>query len=217
MAFLFDMDGTIVDNMSFHVQAWREFFAGKGVDLDDDELWDLVDGKASPEIIRSVLGDQLPDEHVKDDAEQKDRIYRDLYRSHLQPIAGLERFLKEARRRGVSVALATSAGQENIKLVVDGLEIRSLFSTITGFDEVQRSKPSPDLFLTAARKLGVDPETCLVFEDALAGVEAAGRARMHAVAITTSHAASEFTHPSVVRIVSDYTSLDVASLQEWAV
>jgi HAD superfamily hydrolase (TIGR01509 family) len=131
-------------------------------------------------------------------------------------IAGLERFLNEARQLGVPMALATSAGRENIEFVMGGLGIGSFFSAIVAADDVQRGKPHPDLFLAAAQRLAVPPGDCLVFEDSLADIEAARRAEMRTVAITTAHAASELSYPSVVRIIQDYTSLELASLREWA-
>jgi len=215
-AFIFDMDGTIVDNMSFHLEAWRAFFAERGINFGGDGLWAHITGRSSPETLRAVLGEHLSDELVASYSDDKERIYRAIYRPHLRPIAGLERFLSEARQLGVSMALATSAGRVNIEFVVGGLGIGPFFSAIVGSDDVPRGKPHPDLFLTAAQRLAVRAGDCLVFEDSLSGIEAAGRAGMRAVAITTAHAASELSAPSVVRVIRDYTSLDPASLREWA-
>ena len=122
-------------------------------------------------------------------------------------------FLAESQRLGISMAVATAAGMANREFTLGGLGIVSYFSTVVGAEDVRHGKPHPEIFLKAADRLRVDPARCVVFEDAISGIEAAGRAGMKAVALATSLAAGEFQrHPAVTCIVRDYTSLQPRAL-----
>ncbi len=214
-AFIFDMDGTLVDNMAFHVQAWFMFFREQGVDITEDQVRAHVFGKTSEEILRAVLGDQLPPAQVNAYAERKEAIYRTLYLPQMKPLPGLVDFLREAHRLGIPMAVATSAGMENIRLVLEGLGIAPLFQVIVGADDVNKGKPDPEIYLTTARRLHIAPERCLVFEDSMLGLEAAYRAGMRAIAVATSHAPHELQAlPAVIQVIVDYRGLHPASILE---
>jgi beta-phosphoglucomutase len=145
--------------------------------------------------------------------ERKESLFRALCRTGVQPIAGLIPFLAESGRLGISMAVATAAGRVNREFVLNGLGIASHFTAVVGPEDVQCGKPHPEIFLKAAARLGVHPTRCLVFEDALSGIEAAGRAGMKTVALTTSFDAQEFQdHPAVIYIARDYTHLQPHTL-----
>jgi beta-phosphoglucomutase family hydrolase len=192
IAFIFDMDGTVVDNMPVHNQIWQEILAEEGVRIDKGEFNRQTTGKTTPEILRSVLGEKVDEAEIERIAKKKEAKYRKVYRPHLVPIDGLPDFLAESRSQQIPVALATSAGTINVEFVLSGVSLRPYFSVIVSGDEVTHGKPNPEIFLLAAQRLGIPPQRCLVFEDSLLGVEAACQAGMQAVAITTSIPCKEF-------------------------
>lgn len=207
-AFIFDMDGTIVDNMGYHNRAWQEFFAGHGMTMALDGIQRLTYGKNNREILRGIFGDHLTDDDVREQGERKETMYREIYKPLMKPVDGLMEFLDETKRLNIPIAVATAAGQPNIDFVMNNLNLDSYFDAIVSAENVKRGKPHPDLFLAAAQKLNVAPASCLVFEDALAGIEAAYRAEMKVIAITTTYAAHHFESlPAVKRVIEDFTEV----------
>jgi beta-phosphoglucomutase len=212
-AFIFDMDGTIVDNMGFHTDSWLEFFARRGKQYDPDAFFRETAGAQGREILRERLGPDIPDDEIAVLAQEKDALYREMYAPHREAIEGFEALVDRARARGVALAVATSAPPRNIVFTLDELDLRRHFDAVVGAADVKQGKPHPDVFLKAAEKLGVDPANCIVFEDAPMGVEAARRAGMRAVVITTTLPAEAFGEfDNVVKIVSDYAGLEVDDL-----
>ena len=213
VAFIFDMDGTLVDSMPYHVQAWMALLADRGVQTTPEAFLRQTGGKTNHQILREVFGDRLTGEEIARYARQKEALYRDLFRPHLEPIDGLIGFLNGAQHLHVPMAVATSAGKANRDFVLKGLGLEPYFTAVVGVEEIQEGKPHPEIFLRTAEKLGVAPAGCLVFEDALAGIEAADRAGMKAVALTTSVEGGEFRGlPAVIQVARDYTSLSPQAL-----
>jgi beta-phosphoglucomutase len=212
-AFIFDMDGTIVDNMGFHTDSWLEFFARRGKQYDADAFFRETAGAQGREILRERLGPDIPDDEIAVLAQEKDALYREMYAPHREAIAGFEELVDKARERGVALAVATSAPPPNIVFTLDELDLRRHFDAVVGAADVKQGKPHPDVFLKAAEKLGVNPEDCIVFEDAPMGVEAARRAGMRAVVITTTLPAEAFEEfDNVIAIIKDYTGVSVDDL-----
>jgi beta-phosphoglucomutase len=211
--FVFDMDGTLVDNAGVHSQIWLGLLAELGVHVSSEELRRRTSGKTNVQILREMLGTGVSDGVIHDLAERKETRYRAIYGPRLKPIKGLGCFLSEVRRLGLSMAVATAADRTNIGFVLSGLRIGAFFDVIVGSEDVTEGKPNPEAFLTAARRLGVAPTHCLVFEDSLAGLEAADRAGMRAVAVATTVDIRELQDlPAVVRVIEDYAALDPRSL-----
>ena len=213
MAFIFDMDGTIVDNMAFHTESWLAFFARRGKTFDPDAFFRETAGAQVREILRQRLDPDIPDDEIAVLAQEKEALYREMYGPHRSAIQGFEDFVTAARAQGVKLAVATSAPPANIVFTLDDLDLRRHFDAVVGAADVARGKPHPDVFLKAAEKLGVNPADCIVFEDAPMGVEAARRAGMKAVVIATTLPADAFREfDNVIRIVEHYEDLDAASL-----
>ncbi|MFG6095196.1 HAD family phosphatase [Leptothoe sp. ISB3NOV94-8A] len=212
MAFIFDMDGTLVDNMAFHMQAWQKFLSSLGVEMTEAEVQQQTHGTIE-QCIRRICGEELSDAAVTTLAHQKEALYRELYKPHLQPITGLREFLQIAQSLEITMALGTSAMKPNIDLVLDGLDIAAYFTICVGGDDVTLGKPHPETFLTIAQQLDIAPRYCVVFEDSVIGIEAAQNAGMRAVALTTSAPASAFTGQSTVEyIIQDYSALNPRQL-----
>ena len=212
-AFIFDMDGTIVDNMAFHTDSWLAFFERRGKTYEADAFFRETAGAQGREILRARLGPDVPDDEIAVLAQEKDALYREMYGPHRRAIEGFEHLVTDARAQGVKLAVATSAPPKNIVFTLDELDLRRHFDTVVGAADVKQGKPHPDVFLKAAEQLGVDPADCIVFEDAPMGVEAARRAGMRAVVITTTLPAEAFAEfDNVIRVVDDYADLDIGAL-----
>lgn len=207
-AFLFDLDGTLVDNMPFHKQSWIDIFQRHGRPLDPDEFLRATSGRHGGEIVRDYFGIEPDDPANRRLNEEKEERYRELYGPHRQMLSGLRELLDQADAAGVKMAVATSAPHDNVAFVLDHLGIRTRFAAVVGPEDVGRGKPDPAVFLAAAGRLCVEPRECLVFEDALLGVEAARRAGMFCVAITTSLPQQAFYDKSnVVAVASTFAAL----------
>jgi HAD superfamily hydrolase (TIGR01509 family) len=208
-ALLFDMNGVIVDDMAFHERAWLALAARHGRSLTPEEFRREMSGRRNLDNVRHVFGD-VPDAVVRAYQAEKEEAYREAFRPHLAPLPGLLALLAEARAAGLRVAVATSAPEKNISFVLDGLDLRGRFDAVVGEAEVKRAKPDPEIYLTAAARLGVEAEGCVVFEDSLLGIAAGQGAKMPVVGMTTTHTAEELRHCALV--VADFRSVTIAEL-----
>lgn len=207
-AFIFDMDGTLVDNMAFHNRVWIKLLTEKGAQVDPETFNDRTAGKTNPEIFHMFLGEAVPDALIPLYSQEKETRYRQVYRQHLKAVPGLIEFLSAAQAGGIRLGLATSAGPENIAFVLDSLGIRDQFQVIVNGNEVRRGKPDPEIFLETARRLETVPEACLVFEDSRGGIEAGRRAGMAVVAITTGLTESQaLAIPGVKLAAKDFNQV----------
>jgi len=206
-ALIFDMDGTLIDNMPFHNRIWIEYLTELGAKPDPRTFHDLTAGKTNPEILRLFLGAALPDADVAVCSLEKELRYRRVYREAMQPLPGLSAFLEGARQAGLPMALATSAGRENIDFVLQRIGLVDTFQAVVSAEDVTRGKPDPQAFLLAAQHLGIQPARCLVMEDSAKGIQAAHHAGMAVVAILTGMRADEaLTLPGVIAAVQDYSA-----------
>ena len=212
-AFIFDMDGTIVDNMAFHTKSWITFFERRGHQVEPDEFFRATAGRQGHEIMRTYLGDHITKEASAELDAEKESLYRELYAPHLQTVTGFDQFIAGARQDGVALAVATAAPNDNIVFTLDGLDLRKHFNAVVGAADVARGKPNPDVFLLAAERCGAAPADCIVFEDAPLGVEAARRAGMRAVVLTTTLPAEAFAQfDNVICVARDFSELNIAEL-----
>ncbi|MXV50783.1 HAD-IA family hydrolase [Pedobacter sp. HMF7647] len=206
-AFLFDLNGTIIDDMGFHTIAWHKILTEDlGANLTQDEVKLQMYGKNS-ELLERVFGaGHFSDEEMERYSFEKERRYQEAYRPYLKLIDGLDLFLEKAHLKNVKMAIGSAAIPFNIDFVLDNLKIRRYFPVVVSADDVVLSKPDPETFVKAADLLGINPLDCIVFEDNPKGVEAALRGGMKAVVITTMHEPWEFKHlPNILAFVDNYT------------
>jgi HAD superfamily hydrolase (TIGR01509 family) len=206
---VFDLDGTLTDNMAFHQRAFDAFLARHGLPPLTHELRQRLDGKRNRDIFPILFGRALDDAAQIAYAGEKEALYRELSSGRLAPLPGLSELLAALARHGVPSAVATSAPRENVDHTLRELGLERAFAAVARADDVAHGKPHPDVFLLAAKRLGVAPERCVAFEDAPVGIEAARRAGMTCVALTTTFASEVFTtHPvaphHVVRDFAEY-------------
>jgi beta-phosphoglucomutase len=191
-AVIFDIDGTIVDNMHLHAEAFAVFAERHGLPPLTKEDRARLDGRRNSEIFPILFKRDVPRDEWLAYEHEKESLYRELSRGRLLPMKGLHALIDRLKEEGIPVALATSAPQPNVTHTLAELDLTDAFSIIVRGDEVARGKPAPDVFIEAARRLGVAAADCLVFEDAPMGIEAAHAAGMRVVALTTSFQAAHF-------------------------
>jgi beta-phosphoglucomutase len=213
-ALLFDMNGVIVDDIPFHERAWVALAARHGRTLTTDEFRREMSGRRNRDNIRHLFGGSLSDAEVHAYQLEKEMAYRDSYRPYRAPLPGLVPVLVEARAAGLKIAVATSAPEENIDFVLDGLDLRRRFDVVVGEAEVKQSKPDPEIYRMAASRLGADSAGCVVFEDSLAGVASGVAAGMPVVGVTTTHTADELRQCALV--IADFRELTIADLARLA-
>jgi HAD superfamily hydrolase (TIGR01509 family) len=209
-ALVFDLNGVVVDDMPFHERAWCGLAERHGRSLTIDQFRREMSGRRNRENIRFVFGDALSEREVHAYGVEKEEEYRKAFRPFLAPIPGLEALLTQARAAGLKLAVATSAPPENIAFVLDGLGLRRWFDAVVGEAEVERAKPDPEIYLTAAARLGVEPSRCVVFEDSLGGIASGQAANMPVVGLTTTHRRDELRHCALV--LADFHGLTVDTL-----
>lgn len=184
-AFLFDLDGVIVDTAHFHYLAWKELANKLGFDFTEkqNEALKGVSRMDSLEIVLKAGGITLSEEDKLKYAAEKNARYLELC-SRMTPgdvLPGVYAFLAEARRKGIGVGLGSAS--RNARTILDSIGMTGHFDTIVDGNRIKNSKPDPEVFLIGAEDLGVHPGDCIVFEDAAAGIEAAKRAGMKSVGI----------------------------------
>ena len=195
---VFDLDGTVVDNMALHARAFAAFADRHGLPPLDEQARARLDGKRNSDIFPELFGRALPREDLRAFAEEKEGLYRVLSRGRLRPAPGLERLLGLLADRAIPFSIATSGPGENVVHTLAETGLAGRLTVIVRGDQVPRGKPHPDIFLAAAGKMGVEPRACLAFEDSPAGVAAARAAGMACVALTTSFTSEAFRAAGVV-------------------
>jgi len=212
-AFIFDMNGTMIDDMHYHEQAWYDVLVNQlKAPLTVEQVRHQIYGTAAEMFERVFGAEAFSAKEIERITLNKESKYRKEFLPHLKLIAGLDDFLIQAKAKRIPLAIGTAAPLLNINFVLDNLKLRDLFPVVIGPDDVKKSKPDPEVFLKAASRLGVKPENCIVFEDAPKGIEAAARAGMKAVAITSYHTAAELENSNVMLTIEDYTHPDLRKL-----
>jgi HAD superfamily hydrolase (TIGR01509 family) len=191
-AVVFDLDGTLVDNMPWHAQAFDAFVARYGLPPFTMEWRRRTDGKRNSEIFPMLFDRPLTRDEIRAFEDEKEGMYRAVSRGVLSPMAGAVRFIDLLDAWAIPVAVATSAPAANVVHTLSEIGLTHRVRAIARGDQVPKGKPAPDVFLHAASLLGVPPADCLAFEDAPLGVAAARAAGMRCVAITSTFTAESF-------------------------
>lgn len=213
-AFLFDLNGTMINDMDFHIRAWHRILNDLGANIGMEEVKRECYGK-NGELLERIFPGRFSDEEKDTMSYAKEAAYQQEFKPMLKLIDGLDSFLEQAGQHKIQMAIGSAAIMYNIDFVLDGLNIRRYFSTIVSAESVKESKPHPETYLLCAEQLGVAPHNCIVFEDAPKGVEAAFNAGMRCVVINTMHTEDEFaSYQNIECFIDDYHDKQLLKLFE---
>jgi beta-phosphoglucomutase family hydrolase len=196
-AVIWDMDGVIADSGRYHLAAWQEIFDKRGVKFTAEDFKHIF-GLRNDNIIRNTLGKELTKAEVRTIATEKEETFRRMAGRKIKPLPGALELIKSLKKQGFSMAIASSAPTENIELVTGTLGIAGCFQALVTGHDVTEGKPNPRVFLVAAQRLGVEPESCVVIEDAVAGVTAAKSAGMYCLAVTNTHSRQKLAEADLI-------------------
>jgi beta-phosphoglucomutase len=210
VAVILDMDGVIIDSNPAHKIALRQFCQKYGYQLDDEQLLKRIYGRTNKEWIADLFGRKLTPDEVHHYEEEKEEIFRQIFKEDLAALAGLPEFLEKLRQNNIPCAIGTSAPRSNVDYVLAGTGIRKYFSTILDESDVEHGKPNPEIYLKVAARLKFPPAHCIVFEDSLSGIAAAQAAGCKVVGVTTTHPKEEFAHTDLT--VQNFQNLDPVNL-----
>jgi len=206
-AAIFDLNGTLIDDMAAHGRAWASVFRELGVEVSPRRFEREFAGMKHGETFEAVLGRKLPEAEATRLGNRKDALYREIYAPDLRLLPGARELLQRLRAAGIRTAIATAAPVANRDFALDGLGIRPLFDAVVGEESAPRGKPFPDLYLAAARAVSADPARCVAFEDAVNGIRAARAAGMHAAAVTTTTPAEALREAGAEFVFPDFAHL----------
>lgn len=196
-AVIWDMDGVIADTGIYHCRSWQFAFKKQGIEFTEEDFQRIF-GQRNDTIIRKIMGREMTEAEINSIANDKEIFFREAVKSNVKPFPGVIALLKTLKTNGISSAIASSAPLENIRLILSVIDIADYFAAVVFGREVSEGKPSPQVYLKAAQKLGVEPINCVVIEDAVAGVEGAGRAGIQCIAVTNTHRAVELSQADFI-------------------
>ena len=205
VAFIFDMDGVIIDSNPFHKISLRQFCRKYGHDLSEEQLREKIYGRTNRDWITNVFG-KLEEDQLRRYADEKEALFREMYANDIKPIDGLIALLEKLDEEKIPRAIATSAPRANVDFTLSKTKTGKYFSIILDESFVTKGKPDPEIYLKTAAAVGIKPAHCVVFEDSLSGVKSAKAAGCKVVGITTTHSASELQETDLV--IDDFKGLD---------
>ncbi len=210
---IFDMDGTMVDNSALHIEAFRIFFEKHGCKETFSEEWFARRNEV-------ILQHYIPEECEKYGwtalSDEKEEIYRSTFRDVIRPVNGLVELLDAAAAAGLLCCVGSSAPRQNVEFHLDVLKVRKYMRDWLCMEDVKVGKPDPDIYLRCCARLGCEPAECIVFEDAVAGVEAGLRAGCKVVGIANWNDPAKLQEAGAQSVVKDFTELDIAALRRLA-
>jgi HAD superfamily hydrolase (TIGR01509 family) len=209
IAFIFDMDGVLIDSNPFHKISLRQFCLKYGQDLSEQQLREKIYGRTNKEWIVNVFGPMSHDQLMAYEHE-KEALFRELYQHDIKPVDGLIGFLDKLDEQQIPRAIGTSAPRVNVDFTLAKTHMEKYFSVILDEDFVTRGKPDPEIYLKVAAALNFDPGHCVVFEDSLSGVQAGKAAGCKVVGITTTHTPEELKDTDLV--IDNFRDLDPKTL-----
>jgi beta-phosphoglucomutase len=202
--YLFDLNGTMIDDMHYHVKAWHGILNELGANISMEQMKKECYGKNHELLERTFPGRFTYSEKDRMSLDKEKRYQQD-FKPNLKLVDGLHDFLVNAHNSGKKTAIGSAAIMFNIDFVLDSLDIRKYIDVIVSADEVEKSKPDPETFLTCAKALSLLPADCIVYEDSPKGVESAKLAGMDAIVITTMHQPDEFdNYENVIGFISNF-------------
>lgn len=201
-AVIFDLDGTLLDNNSYHRKSWVEYLKNMGREISEEEFNKNINGRTNKDVVEYIYGRNKSDEEITKHTLEKEALYRKIYKPHITPVKGLIHFLEILENKNIPMAIATSGIQPNIDFMFENIPIKKFFKTVVNSSHIKKGKPDPEIYLKVALLLGISPKNCLVFEDAVVGIKSAKSAGMKVIAVATTQPKEELSIADM--IVDDY-------------
>ena len=210
-AVIFDKDGVLIHTTRLYFERWKKTFAQFDKKLTLDFHNNHLEGRKASESIKRHLKSDISQEDLTKLLEEQLNFMLINFNKYIKPVEGVLDFLSKLKSAKIPVALGTSSRKEMTKHVLDTLNLRQYFNEIVDGDDVKHGKPSPDIYLKAAKLLKTEPKNCVVFEDSYSGVEAAKKAGMKVVLVMTSHTQKEI--PGVDLAIKDFTKITLKDIK----
>jgi HAD superfamily hydrolase (TIGR01509 family) len=211
-AVIFDMDGVICHTNPYHSIAFQQFFAKRNLNPSEEEYKLHMYGKNNGYILSHFLGRKIEGKELADLEFEKESLFREIYKTEIQPISGYLDFLNKLGQQNLPVGVATSAPRANMDLILDTLAVKSIMSSLLSEEDVSKHKPDPEVYLKSAFNLNADPKQCLVFEDSFSGVSAGLNAGMKVIGVLSTHTKEEL--PVCDLYIKDYSELNLDQIQQ---
>ncbi|MCR9133518.1 MAG: HAD family phosphatase [bacterium] len=211
-AVLFDMDGTMIDNMMVHHKAWQTKLSEVGIELSLEEVHQRIHG-VNVELLEREFPGRFTLEERFQISKEKEETYRQIYAPDLALLAGLPELLFELKSKNILLGVGSAAPPENVDFVMNSLDLRHYFASVRHSEDVQRGKPDPQVYELLIADLEVKPEDCIIFEDTPTGAMAASASGAQVIVVTTTHQKEEFSNiPGIKLFISDFTEITFATL-----
>jgi beta-phosphoglucomutase len=212
-AAIWDMDGTLVDTAELHFAAWKEVCRELGRDFGRADFAATF-GRRNPEILRHLFGDRFSPAEIDAIGDRKEELYRAAARRGVELLPGAGELMAGLQGAGFRQAIGSSAPRANLELILELTGIDRYLAAVVSAEDTTRGKPDPQVFLVAAKRLGVEPSSCVVFEDAPAGVEAARNGGMRCVAVNFvgHHPEEVLRSAGADRVVRSLAEVDVQDI-----
>jgi HAD superfamily hydrolase (TIGR01509 family) len=206
---IFDMDGTIVDSLPYHYEAWKIFFNENKVENFSEKLKDYKGG-GTLDLMTAVYGDRYSRKELKIMTDDKEIIFREIYKNNVVPIAGFIEMFELIKSKKILVGIASNAIRKNVKMILSELKIYEEFDSIICGDEVRKGKPNPEMFNETVDRFNLKKEECLIFEDSVEGVSAAFNSRVDVVGITSSTSGKILIDKGCKTTIDNYLNFDMS-------
>ena len=215
-AIIFDLDGTLVDSLPYHHESWRIFFKKNNIEENDfDEIYKNYKGGGTLELMTSVFGDIYTKDELEKMSDDKEVIFRDIYRSKIVPINGLRKFLDNLKKNNILLSIGSNAIRKNVLMTIKELGITNYFSSIICGDEVSKGKPDPEMYIKTLSNLKVNKNECIIFEDSIEGVTAAKNANIKAIGVTSSQSSEILKSVGAFKTIEDYTKISIDNILDY--
>ena len=215
-AIIFDLDGTLVDSLPYHHESWRIFFKNNNIEENDfNEIYRNYKGGGTLELMSSVFGDTYTKDELEKMSDDKEVIFRDIYRSKIFPINGLRKFLDNLKKNNILLSIGSNAIRKNVLMTIEELGITNYFSSIICGDEVSKGKPDPEMYIKTLSNLNVNKNECIIFEDSIEGITAAKNANIKAIGVTSSQSSETLKSVGAFKTIEDYTKISIDNILDY--
>ena len=211
-AVIFDLDGVMVESEDAHIEAEKQTFLKFGLRISSEELHNYT-GTTAKVMFTDLIAKYKLMTTFEEINRQKEKLLLKFLRQDAEPTKGVLDLVKKLKKKGVQLAIASSSPKKLVDYVLDKLAVRGFFHVVLTAENVEHSKPNPEIFLKAAEKLGVKPSQCLVVEDAKLGVAAAKQAGMKCIGYRNPHSGNQDLSEADI-VIDDFTKISVEEVLE---